>query len=118
LLMGVLTFSDSISADEYRRLKRKIKIRFFIAIPVIIPIIVYLYGSLIEGEWVALSYLLDLIGVILLTVSLMWLLMGRDKLIKREKRIECKKENKTKKHIVIEYCVIILLFILCIAYAI
>ncbi|MFC4025501.1 hypothetical protein ACFOUV_17095 [Oceanobacillus longus] len=90
--------SDSIPSNEYNRLKRKLLIRNFISIPVVISLSIYLYTSLSQGELVDLNKLLDLIIFALITVSIMWFLMNTDQQIKKEKQREFKKKSKSKRH--------------------
>ncbi|SDJ33619.1 hypothetical protein SAMN04488123_1385 [Natribacillus halophilus] len=114
----VSIISDHISADEYKKLKNKSLINTFITIPISVVVPLYFFASLIEGELIPFNDFLGPIAAVYIVSSLIWIFTNTDKRIKREKRIEFKKKNKSKKRVVIENSIFTLLFILLFAYAI
>lgn len=109
--------SENISADEYKRLKNRSLIRYFVSLPVTVITSLYLVGSLMESEFMPFGEFFGLIAAAYITVSLLWIFTNTEKRIEREKQVETKKKEKSKKRIATEYSIFILLFILLIAYA-
>ncbi|CDQ41739.1 hypothetical protein [Virgibacillus salexigens] len=112
-----MRISNSIAANEHKRLKNKLLLRTFVYIPITISFALYLYSSLIQREMRDFNNLFYLIAVTLITVSILWIFMDTDKQIKKEKQREVIKKKKSKARITIEYGLTTLLLIILIAYA-
>ncbi|MFC7747631.1 hypothetical protein [Lentibacillus kimchii] len=106
-----MNISDFIPVNERKRLKNKLLIRHFVISPIVISFGVYLYSSLSQDEFVDLNILLNMGAIVLVVTSILWILTNTDNDIKREKRQEIKKHNKSKKRIAVEYVLFILLLI-------
>ncbi|WP_164669973.1 hypothetical protein [Virgibacillus doumboii] len=117
ILIGGANISDFIPTDEHKSFKNKLLIRNFVIAPVTISFAVYLYSSLLLGELVNLNVLLYMAAATLIIVSIVWISTNTDNEIKKEEQREFKKNNKSKKRIAVEYVLIILLFIVFVAYA-
>lgn len=98
---------ENISNEEYKRLKKKLMIRYFVFLPIVILISAYVTRSLADGEFISLGDIMPTVSGAIFAIIIIWV-FSKGNEIKREQ----KQELKTKRRMAIEYSIIALLFLI------